>query len=378
MSEFDTIIIGAGIAGMSVAYELSKKQKVLVLEQEINPGYHSTGRSAAVYVASYKSDDCAIQILTNASWPMFKNPPARFTETQLYRDRGLLYIAEKSQLNELASFYDDLQSTSTKVEWVGKNFIKEKFPLLRDQYAEHAVYDTNAYDIDVNELMEGYRRGLRQSGGSLKPAFRVTDIIRKSDHWLVSNGQEIFQARNLVNAAGAWCDEIAKMAHVSPIGIQCLRRSAALINLDVNDQTKDFANWPMAVEFKESFYFKPDAGKLLVSPANEDPAVACDVQPEELDIAYAADFAEKALHLTVKRIDHSWAGLRNFVADRRPVIGFDPEAEGFFWLAGQGGTGVQTAPAAARLAASLILREASPRDLQDLGLSADVVSPSRL
>ena len=378
MGEFDTIIIGAGIAGMSAAYELSKKQKVLVLEQETHLGYHSTGRSAAVYAASYKSSDSAIQILTHASWPMFKNPPAGFTENQLYRDRGLLYIADRSQLNELASFYDDLRSANAEVEWVGKNFISEKFPLLRDQYTDNAVYDQNVYDIDVNELSEGCRRALRQSGGGIKSAFRVTELVKKSDQWVVSNGEETFQARNLVNAAGAWCDEIAELAHVSTIGIQPMRRSAVLINVDANDKIEDFAGWPMTVEFKESFYFKPDAGKLLVSPANEDLSVPCDVQPEELDVAYAADFAEKVLHLTVKRIDHSWAGLRSFVPDRGPVIGFDPEAEGFFWLAGQGGTGVQTAPAAARLAASLILGEGVPHDLQDLGLSADMVSPGRL
>ncbi len=378
MSSFDTIIVGAGIAGISLAYELSKEQRVLVVEQESNLGYHSTGRSAAVYAASYKSGNVAIRALTRASWPMFKNPPTGFTECDLVRNRGLIYFADDPDLNGLAEFYHDLKATSSDVEWVNSSSVRERLPMLQERYVNDAIYDPHVYDLDVHEISESYRRAFLSSGGIVRTEFRVTQISRMPDRWMIGDGAETHEAKVLVNAAGAWGDEIARMGEVREIGIRSLRRSAILLNIDEFVRTDGFANWPMAVEFKESFYFKPDAGKLLVSPANEDLSPPCDVRPEDLDIAYAAQFAEMALKLTVKKIEHSWAGLRNFVSDRGLVIGFDPDAVGFFWLVGQGGTGVQTAPAAARLGASLILGKGVPVDLQQLGLRAEQVSPSRL
>lgn len=378
MRQYDTIIIGGGIAGMSIAYGLCENQRILVLERESNLGYHSTGRSAAVYAASYKSSNSAINALTRASRAMFKNPPDGFSENSLYRERGLIYIAHKERLSDLAKFYDSIRATSDGIEWLDRDAIVEKFPLLKDAYTVSAVYDPNVFDIDVNELSEGYRRNYLKSGGELITEFHVTGIVREPGKWRVTNGNETYEARNVVNAAGAWVDEIARIAGVPEIGIQPLRRSAILISVDDCVGIERFADWPMAVEFEESFYFKPDAGKLLVSPANEDLSVPCDARPEELDIAYAADFAERALNVTVKRIDHAWAGLRSFVSDRGVVMGFDEEAEGFFWLAGQGGVGVQTAPAAGRMAAALIQGREIPRDLTDLGLNAAFVSPNRI
>ena len=375
MAHFDIIIIGGGIAGTSAAFELCKSSSVLMLERESRPGYHATGRSAAVYASSYGSENTALYALVRASWEFFDSPPEGFTQYPLYHHRGVLYIAEQAQLVGLRQYYDGMKARNPDAEWIGRDAIKRLFPPLKDSYTEAAIYDTNAYDLDVSALQEGYLKAVRQSGGVLKTGFEVTHVRKSNGLWIVSNGQEEYSAPCLVNAAGAWVDEIAQKASVKKIGIQALRRSAILFDGPENQALSD---WSMLVEFREEFFIKPEAGKLLASPANEDPSEPCDVQPEDLDIAYAAHYAEQALNLRVEKVDHSWAGLRSFVIDRGPVIGFDPDAEGFFWLAGQGGYGIQTAPAAGRLAASLISGEGVPEDMQALGLSELLTSPARL
>ena len=375
MKHADVIIIGAGIAGVSAGFELSRDASVVILEQESHPGYHATGRSAAVYAASYGSEITALYALVQASWEFFDKPPEGFADYPLCHPRGVLYIAENAHVDELKQYYQEMKERNPDITWVNRDFIKSKFPPLRDNYAEAAVYDPNVYDVDVGTLQEAYLKAIRQSGGELKTGFRVSHIQRANDLWIVSDGEEQYAAPCLVNAAGAWVDDIAQKASVEKIGIQPLRRSAILVD-GPDDQVSN--DWPMVVEFREEFYFKPEAGKLLASAANEDPSEPCDAQPEDLDIAYAAHFVEQALDLSVEKVNHSWAGLRSFVEGGGPVIGFDPQAEGFFWLAGQGGYGIQTAPAAARLAASLILGKGVPQDMQALGLAESLTSPARL
>ncbi len=375
MKHVDIIIIGGGIAGTSTGFELAKKSSIAILEKEDHAGYHATGRSAALFAESYGSENTALYALIHASWGFFKKPPEGFSDYTLHHHRGVLYAAEQQNIDALRRYYEEMKARNPDAKWVDNDFIQAKFPPLKDNYTHAAIYDPNVYDLDVNALQEGYLKSIRQSGSIFETGFQVSQIDRKNDLWIVSDGEREYAAPCLVNAAGAWVDDIAEKAGVGKIGIQPLRRSAILVDGPQGQVSDD---WPMLVEFNEEFYFKPEAGKLLVSPANEDLCEPCDVQADELDIAYAVHYAEQAMNLSVDKVNHSWAGLRSFVEDRSPVIGFDSNAEGFFWIAGQGGYGIQTAPAAARLAASLIAGEGVPQDMATLGLEESLVSPARL
>lgn len=386
---YDVIVIGAGIAGLSAAYELSKTRSVLVLEQEEHPGYHATGRSAAVYAACYGSEQDALYALVQTSWDFFANPPDGFSPYPLTQHRGVLFVSDDENVAELKQHFSEMSPRNPKAQLVGEAVIREKFPALNENYRQAAIYDPRVYDIDVSALQEGYLKAIRQAGSSqntegalhsrsdIKTSFKATDITRSGDLWTVSNGAEHFTAPYLVNAAGAWVDQVAEKAGVAPLDIKPLRRSAILIDGPEGPDVPVPADWSMVVEFREEFFFKPDAGKLMACPANEDLSEPCDAQPEELDIAYAAHYVEQALSQQVKKIDHSWAGLRSFAPDREPVIGFDPKAEGFFWVAGQGGYGIQTAPAAGRLVAALITGKKVPEDMAAFGLTEALTSPAR-
>ena len=375
MDQYDVIIIGAGMAGLSAAYALAPSAKVLVLEQEEMPGYHSTGRSAALYASCYGSEKPVINALTKVSGKFFLNPPEGFCDHPLYSDRGVLFVAHESKISALEDYYQELKAFNPQLQLIGRQEVESRVPVLKPEYCAKAVYDQDVYELDVHALQEGYLKELRRCGGQLVTNFRVDRLDSQDDQWTVSSAESTYSAPVVVNAAGAWVDEIAALASVKPIGIQPLKRTVILVEPPVG-VTPD--QWPLVVEFEEQFYFKPDAGKILVSPANEDPSDPCDARPEELDIAYAAHYAEEATDLKIQRVDHSWAGLRNFVSDRSPVIGFDEEAPGFFWLAGQGGYGIQTAPAAGLLVASLILEDAVPEELVNYGLKKNQCSPKRL
>ncbi len=375
MENFDVIVVGAGMAGLSAAYELAKSSRVLVLEREDQPGYHSTGRSAAVYASSYGSEKPAINALTKGSGDFFLNPPEGFSEHALHHQRGALFVVHQDRVAVLEDFYQKIESQNQQLKFMSAVEVNTMVPILKPEYSCKGIYDKDVFEIDVHALQEGYLRGLRSRNGVLVTNFEVIEMDRQDSGWQISNGNESYCAPVVINAAGAWVDEIAKIAKVQPVGIQPLRRSAILVD-PPEDQVVD--NWPMVIDVEENFYFKPDAGKIMVSSANEDLSPPCDVQPEELDIAYAAHYAGEATRLNIKRIEHSWAGLRNFVEDRNPVVGFDAQVQGFFWLAGQGGYGIQTAPAAGRLVASLILANKIPQDLEDFGLDMVLISPARL
>lgn len=375
MENFDVVVIGAGIAGLSAAYELARTSKVLVLEREEQPGYHSSGRSAAVYASSYGSEMPVINALTKASGNFFLNPPEGFSEHPLHHDRGVLFVAHQNQLEVLEQFYRKLKPKNEQLELMNRETVSALVPILKSEYCNKGVYDKDVFEIDVHALQEGYVKGVRQSGGVLVTKFEVSELRYEAGNWIISDGEQCYRAPIVINAAGAWVDEVAKLAGAKPVGIKPMRRSAILVDPPEGVESDD---WPMTVDVQESFYFKPDAGKIMVSSANEDPSPPCDVQPEELDIAYAAHYAGEATNLNIRRVEHSWAGLRNFVADRSLVVGFDSAKEGFFWLAGQGGYGIQTAPAAGRLVASLILEQQVPEELTRLGMDMKMISPSRL
>jgi D-arginine dehydrogenase len=371
-ADIDFIVIGAGIAGASAAAELSMTAKVLLLEAESQPGYHATGRSAAMYVPAYGPP--AIRALTRAAGPFFHNPPDGFTETPLLHRRDILMIAREDQRGATADFIADAGDDAALQSVEGDRLAAIQ-PLLRSGYATHGVIDSSGSEIDVNALHRGFLRRMKSRGGKLVTGRPVTALRRASGIWYVSAGDAEFRAPVIINAAGAWAEEVGRMAGAEPIGLVPKRRTALMI---AAPSGIDVDSLPMTIDMDEAFYLKPDGGQFLVSPANEDPMPPCDVQPEEMDIAICLDRIERAFDMPINRPQSKWAGLRSFVADKTPVAGFSDVAEGLFWLAGQGGYGIQTSPALARLAANLAQGAALPSDIAAAGVSADMLAPARL
>jgi D-arginine dehydrogenase len=370
MNVFDFVVVGAGIAGASVAAELSAKHSVCLLEAESQPGYHSTGRSAALFSEMYGNR--VVRGLSRASRRSLFEPSPSFASRPWTTPRGALFVATVGQGEQLRSMaeQEDVRLVAHELSAAATHTL---CPALRSDYVA-GLYEPNASDIDVHGLHQAYLRKLREHGGRLMKSTRVDAITRSADNWLVHAGQEAFAAPILINAAGAWADQIASIASVTPMGLRPLRRTAILVDAP---EGNGVAAWPLVIGADESFYFKPDAGRLLLSPADETLVEPGDVQPEEWDIAVAVDRVTAATNIEVHRIRHSWAGLRTFAVDRSPVVGFDRAASGFFWLAGQGGYGVQTAPALALVAAALACGQPIPQMIADFGVDAADISPRR-
>jgi D-arginine dehydrogenase len=368
----DFIVIGAGIAGASVAAMLAEEATVVLLEREDHPGLHSTGRSAALFSEIYGNE--AVRALSRASRPFFVDPPAGFSTTALVKQRGSLFLASEAQLDKLEAFAA-LPDIAPMTRRLSAAEMIELCPVLRPEFIAGGLLEPASTDIEVHELHQGYLRLFKQRGGTLVTEAEVESLDAADGGWTVQAGSQTLHAPVVINAAGAWADAIATLAGVAPIGLQPYRRTAVLVD---PPEGAAIEHWPMMIDIDEEFYVKPDAGLLLVSPADETPMDPCDVQPEELDIATAIYRAEEAMALDVRRTKRSWAGLRSFVADRTPVVGFDPDADGFFWLAGQGGYGIQTAPALARAAAALALRRDLPADLLAEGVRRADIAPDRL
>ncbi|MCP4317016.1 MAG: FAD-binding oxidoreductase [Hyphomicrobiales bacterium] len=371
-NQFEIVVIGAGIAGASVAYELAAGARVAVLEMESQPGYHTTGRSAAVYSEIY--GPAPMRALTSQSRAFYKNPPAVFGREPLLTPRGVLYIARSDQSDSLEKLKQAIAG-QPGVSSVDAEEIQRLSPLLRPGYAVEGLFEENARGIDVNALHQGYLRGLRERGGEVITNAEVMSAERDTGVWTVSTRNGDFSAPVVINATGAWADEFAARAGVKPVGLVPMRRTALIV------ATPDGVNpepWPVTVDADEQFYMKPDAGRLLISPADETPSEPCDAQPEEMDIAICIDRIQQAFALDIRRVENSWAGLRTFVDDHAPVCGFDPDAEGFFWLAGQGGYGIQSAPGLSQLAAKLVIGGPLPDGLEARGFKIDDVSPARL
>jgi D-arginine dehydrogenase len=372
MAEFDFIVIGAGMAGASAAYELSAPSKVLVLEQEERPGYHSTGRSAALYAETYGNR--TVRGLTTGGKRFYLDPPAGFTEHPLLRPRGVMFIGRADQQASLDRFLAEVSDLRSNIRRIDLAEAYRRSPVLRAGYLAGAVFDPDAMDIEVHALHHGYLRGLKARGGQLVTDAGVTSLERRADAWIAHTRAGEFRGRAVIDAAGAWCDEVAVMAGVRPVGLVPKRRTAILFQPPAGVDPRD---WPSVIDADEAFYFRPDAGRVMASPADETPMPPCDVQPDELDIAILIDRLEKVANLPVRRIENRWAGLRTFAADKTPVVGYDPKVEGFFWLGGQGGYGIQTAPGISRLVAALARHQPVPADLADLGVTEQALSPSR-
>lgn len=370
MSTYDVAVIGAGVAGAGVAWALATNRRVVLIEGEERPGYHTTGRSAAVYLKGYGNE--VIRDLTSASEAFLEKPPGGFASARLVRPRGALSLIRPDQLERLDPTLQQLHRHVPSARRLDARQVCVMVPALNPDYATAGIFDPEARDMDVDALFQGYLRGYRDRGGELILDAPVRRLERNASAWRIDAGDRALEAPIIVNAAGAWADGVGGLAGLAPIGLLPKRRTALIV---AGPAGADVSTWPVVDDIDEQFYFRPEAGKLLCSPADESPSEPCDAQPEELDIAIAIDRIEKALPLDVQRVEHSWAGLRTFAPDKTPVLGLDPRAQGFFWLAGQGGYGIQTAPAMALLASRLISSRMPPPELAHL---VGKLSPERL
>jgi D-arginine dehydrogenase len=370
MEEFDVVIVGAGMAGASLAWALAPQRRVLVLERESQPGYHSTGRSAATLHSSYGNG--TVRCLTAASAPFYRQPPAGFSATALARPLGVQVLARKDQLDLLEQEITHARSFVADVQRLDPAGCVARIPALRRDRIAAAIYDPSMLDLDVAAIHAGFLRGARARGATFRTDAALVAAAPAGGGWRVRLDDAEIACAVLVDAAGAWADAVAEAAGLGPLGIVPKRRTAIIVPVPAGNAVAD---WPMVGDIAEEggWYAKPDAGRLLCSPADETPSPPCDAQPDELDVAICAERIEAAFDFPIRRIESRWAGLRCFAADNTPVAGFDPRAPSFFWLAGQGGYGIQTAPALASLAAALITGAAIPD-----GLDPSPLSPARL
>lgn len=373
MTDCDVLIAGAGIAGASAGWAIAGHARVILLERESAPGYHATGRSAAIYTETYGNR--VIRGLTAATGLFLRDPPAGFADRALLSPRGVLLIATDDQRPLIEREYRMATDLGAAVRLLDGGGARQIVPVLRPDSVTAGLHEPGAADMDVHAIHQGFLRGLKAQGGRLVADAEVTALERRRGLWSVRTTAGDFAAPLVVNAAGAWADALAGLAGIDPIGLVPKRRTA--FTFDPPDGI-DSALWPLCGDVGERFYFKPEAGRFLASPADETPSPPCDAQPEEIDVAVAVERIETATTLRVRRILRKWAGLRSFVADRTPVAGFDPCADGFFWLAGQGGYGIQTSAAMAQCAAALLRGKDLPAPVRDRGVSAADLAPRRM
>jgi D-arginine dehydrogenase len=373
MTDFDFLVVGSGIAGASAAAMLSARARVAVIERESAHGYHTTGRSAALFSPLY--GNAAFRALTVASRDFLLAPPEGFAEHPILSPRGVLYIATDEQRASLEAVEVGAAALGIRTVAVAGDEARALCPALRPGHVAAALHEPDAMDMDVETLHQGYLRLARANGAAIRLESELAGLERSAGGWRVRLvGGETIEARVVINAAGAWADVVAGLAGARPVGLAPLRRTAFIV---APPDGADVTGWPSVIDADENFYFKPDAGRLLVSPADETPSAPCDAWAEDLTIAECVERLQEAADIPVRRILRSWAGLRTFAPDRSPVIGYDPQVEGFFWLAGQGGYGVQSSAGAGRTAASLALGEDVPADVAALDLTAAQISPER-
>jgi len=358
---FDIAIVGAGMAGASLAAEIGNAARVIVLEAEDTPGYHSTGRSAAFYEECYGGP--GILPLTKASGHYLR-------EHGFLSPRGALYLARAADEAAVEAFVRRFSGTDAQFERIGRDELERIVPGIRPEW-DRAIRQPHCADIDVAGLHAHYLARARVAGATVTCRARIERITR-DERWLIETGDgRAFRAATLVNAAGAWADEIAALAGARPLGIQPYRRTVAQLRIDPPAP----ADLPLCLDISGGFYFKPEAGKLWLSPHDETPTPPVDAAPEELDVAIAIDRLQAAVGWKIEAVERKWAGLRSFAPDRLPVYGPDPQVPGFFWFAGQGGFGIQTAPAAARLGAQLLLGRGP--DAMTTAIDPERYSPAR-
>ena len=374
MQDFDFAIVGAGIAGVSAAYHLAPHARVIVLEREHVAAYHTTGRSAALHSETYGSAE--IRAITVASGRFYRKPPAGFADHPLLTPRGAVIAGRTDQASEMDEAAKEFSALVPSVRRLDLAEMLALAPVIRPEILDGgAIFEPDADDMDVAAIHGGFLKGARAAGAVLRLDAEVTALERRDGKWRIALGNgDIILAAIIVNASGAWADVVAGLAGAAPVGLVPKRRTAFTFD---PPSGLDIARLPMIIDFDESFYFKPEVGQFLGSLADETPSPPCDAQPEEIDIATAVEHIETATTLKIRRIKNKWAGLRSFVADKNLVAGYDPKTEGFFWLAGQGGYGIQTGEAAGRLAASLARGKGLPADIAALGVAEAALSPAR-
>ena len=343
----DVIIIGAGIAGVGLAAHLPADIQTIILEAEDYPGYHSTGRTAAIFIQNYGNK--VIRQLSTLSRPFFDHPDPQVFDHQLTSPRGRLFI----ETEENSDDYNQLMKLADGLVSVTPEEAVEMVPVLKKDRITRAAYEANTCDLDVSALHQNWLKSARKNNTSLITKASVTSIEKDKQQWLLTTSSDVFSAPIIVNAAGAWADQIAQLARITPLGINPHRRSMAV----VPDTEHELADWPSFCSVHNYWYAKSEHSHLLISPSEEDPIPAQDAYVDDMALAEGLYRFEQDNNYPITRVERSWAGLRSFAPDRSPVVGFDPEMEGFFWLAGQGGYGIQTAPALSKLAASLLMNQ---------------------
>jgi D-arginine dehydrogenase len=370
--QYDYLVIGAGISGTALAWDLAKHGSVLLVEAEAAPGHHATGRSAALFTPHQGTP--LVQSINRASAGFFAAPPEDFADAPLLTPRGGLTVAAPGQEDRLAPLFA-LSAPGREVQPIVAAAALALAPLLRPDRVAAAAFEPGVADIDVARLHQGYLRGFKRRGGTLLCGQAITALDRSACHWTARTRDASLEARIVINAAGAWADQIAALAGAGPVGLVPRRRTAIIVDAPPG---RDIRTMPTVDFTSTQAYLKPDAGRIMASLGDQEPVAPQDVQPDEWDVAVLADWLQTETNLTIRRIGTSWAGLRSFVPDENPVLGYDDEVPDFFWLAGQGGYGIMMAPTLGRAAAALIRGQDLPADLVALGISPAVLGKGRL
>jgi D-arginine dehydrogenase len=368
----DVVVVGGGVAGISLAGELAAGARVIVLEREEHPAYHASGRSAAVCVEPGSTD--TVFALTRATTPFLADPPPDFADAPLTAPRGFLVLARAEDDEEIERFLEQWAPRCPGVREIGEAEACTLLPVLRPDAAHRFVLDTEAVALDTHAMLQGWSRRLRAGGGRLVTGAAVTAIRREDGHFLLETSAGTARAPVLVNAAGAWAADLARLAGATPVDLVPYRRSAAIVAAPGG---RDVSAWPMVEPVTQDFYFKPEGGQLLLSPADATRSPPMDAWPEDIDLAGAAERAEAFADLAIRRFEAKWAGLRTFAPDREPVLGPDPALPGFYWCAGQGGAGFHTSAGIARWCAAELGVGTAPPELEEHGFDPARVSPAR-
>jgi D-arginine dehydrogenase len=365
-------VIGGGIAGTSAAYELAERAEVTLFERESTCGYHSTGRSAALFTECY--GDPIVRRLAIASRSFLERPPTGFSDELVVHPRPVMFIGTTAQQAALATALAEYSSMVPAVHGVSTAEALRLCPVLDPAVIHGGIIEPEARDIDVHALHIGFQRGTRARGGAIVTMSAVTALTPSGRGWTLTVGDTEHHADVIVNAAGAWCDVVGRMAGAQSIGLIPKRRTA----FTIVPPTPGPLPWPMVIDVDEQFYFRPEGVHLLASPCDETPVEPQDVRHEEIDVALGIERVQSVTTLRIRSVVRAWAGLRSFVADHRPVNGWDPDLPGFYWIAGQGGFGIKTSPAMGRFAAAMILDGEPPEDLAAVGVTAEAAGVERL
>jgi len=369
MPDYDVVIIGAGIAGASLAAEIAPHCRVLIAEAEDRPGYHSTGRSAAFWAESYGGPQ--VQPLTTASGPWLHSPPPGYGERSFLGPRGSLTLARRDELALLDAFEAEFAGSGVRMERRDRAALEAMLPGLAADIVA-GTYEPDCQDIDVGGLHQAYLAVARRAGAAIALRAPLVGAVHASGSWTLTLGEQQVTAAKLVDAAGAWADPVAERAGVRPLGVRPYRRTV----IQLRTAPAASADLPLTLGVRGDYYFKPEAGRLWLSPHDETPEEPGDTAPDELDMALAIDRFGQVMDWRIEAVEHRWAGQRSFAPDRLPLIGFDADNPCFFWFAGQGGFGIQTAPAAAKLAAAILLGITPDAMLR--AVDAQLYNPARL